>query len=155
VAAAADLGVTGYETPAELAADEALRSRVQSLRVRAGELMGLGDVTGSSVPKTTLVAAPRQGGMICTRTFIPLRPHTSIGVLGAVSVITAVLLDGSAGHDLAIPPSSGPRVDVEHPTGRLQVEVDLDTTVHPPRVRRSSVVRTARKLFDGTVFARP
>jgi 4-oxalomesaconate tautomerase len=153
VAAAADLGVTGYETPAELAADEALRDRVQSLRVRAGELMGLGDVTGSSVPKTTLVAAPREGGVICTRTFIPLRPHTSIGVLGAISVITALLLDGAAGRDLAAP-SPGSRVTVEHPTGRLQVEVDLDTTVRPPRVRRSSVVRTARKLFDGTVFPR-
>ena len=154
VVAATALGVTGYETPAELAADTALRDRVQSLRLRAGRLMGLGDVTDAPVPKTTLVAAPREGGMICTRTFIPLRPHTSIGVLGAVSVITALLLDGSAGHDLAVPPESGTRVDVEHPSGRLQVEVDLDTTVHPPRVRRSSVVRTARKLFDGTVFPR-
>jgi 4-oxalomesaconate tautomerase len=154
VVAATDLGVSGYETPAELAADTALRDRVQSLRLRAGRLMGLGDVTDASVPKTTLVAAPREGGMICTRTFIPLRPHTSIGVLGAVSVITALLLDGSAGHDLAVPPEPGARVDVEHPSGRLQVEVDLDTTVHPPRVSRSSVVRTARKLFDGTVFPR-
>jgi 4-oxalomesaconate tautomerase len=154
MAAATDLGISGYETAAELAADGELRDRVQSLRLRAGRLMGLGDVTGASVPKTTLVAAPREGGMICTRTFIPLRPHTSIGVLGAVSVITALLLDGSAGHDLAVPPGPGARVDVEHPSGRLQVEVDLDTTVDPPRVRRSSVVRTARKLFDGTVFPR-
>jgi 4-oxalomesaconate tautomerase len=154
VAAATDLGVSGYETAAELAADTALRDRVQSLRLRAGRLMGLGDVTDASVPKTTLVAAPREGGMICTRTFIPLRPHTSIGVLGAVSVITALLLDGSAGHDLAVPPVPGARIDVEHPSGRLQVEVDHDTTVHPPQVRRSSVVRTARKLFDGIVFPR-
>jgi 4-oxalomesaconate tautomerase len=154
VAAATDLGVTGYETPAELAADERLRDRVQSLRLQAGKLMGLGDVTDASVPKTTLVAAPRDGGMICTRTFIPLRPHASIGVLGAVSVVTALLLDGAVGHHLAALPRSGSRMDVEHPTGRLQVEVDLDATVDPPRVRRSSIVRTARKLFDGTVFPR-
>jgi 4-oxalomesaconate tautomerase len=75
-------------------------------------------------------------------------------VLGAISVITALLLDGSAGRDLAVLPAAGDRVDVEHPTGRLQVEVELDTGVRPPRVRRSSVVRTARKLFDGTVFPR-
>jgi 4-oxalomesaconate tautomerase len=154
VAAATDLGVSGYETPAELDADEALRARIQTLRLRAGELMGLGDVTDTSVPKTTLVAPPRDGGMVCTRTFIPLRPHTSIGVLGAVSVATALLLDGAVGSDLAKLPEPGAPMIVEHPTGRLQVDVDLDTTADPPRVRRSSIVRTARKLFDGTVFPR-
>jgi 4-oxalomesaconate tautomerase len=154
VAAATDLGITGYETPAELAADQRLRERIGSLRLQAGKLMGLGDVTDASVPKTTLVAAPRDGGMICTRTFIPVRPHASIGVLGAVSVVTALLLDGAVGRDLAALPSPGSPMDVEHPAGRLRVEVELDTTLDPPKVRRSSIVRTARKLFDGTVFPR-
>src|SRR6201986_4422763 len=67
VARAADLGVTGYESHEELGADQALADRVQALRVQAGNLMGLGDVTGSSVPKTTLLAAPRDRGAICTR----------------------------------------------------------------------------------------
>jgi 4-oxalomesaconate tautomerase len=150
VARAADFGLTGRETPAQLK-DEALRARIQSLRLAAAELMGLGDVRDSSVPKTTLVAPPSDGGTIGTRTFIPLEPHTSIGVLGAVSVATAILLEGAVGHDLA-PCSS--RIDVEHPTGHLQVEVELDAGTSPPRVRRSGVVRTARKLFDGTVFPR-
>ncbi|MFA1544778.1 4-oxalomesaconate tautomerase [Actinomadura chokoriensis] len=145
VAAASDFGVTGYETDLS-----ALRDRVQSLRLRAGELMGLGDVSAASVPKTTLVAPPRDGGMICTRTFIPLRMHTSIGVLGAVSVATALLIDGAVGHDLAEIPPPGTPMSIEHPTGRLDVVVELDGTT----VRRSSIVRTARKLFDGTVFPR-
>jgi 4-oxalomesaconate tautomerase len=155
VAAAPDLGITGYETTEELAADIRLRERVQSLRLQAGKLMGLGDVSDSSVPKTTLVAPPREGGVICTRTFIPLHPHTSIGVLGAVTVATALLMDGAVGHELADWPEPGRPMSVEHPTGTLEVEVDLDTTTVPPRVRRSSIVRTARKLFDGTVFPRP
>ena len=157
VAAAADLGVTGYETPAELAADAELAARIQSLRLKAGQLMGLGDVTDAPVPKTTLVAPPRDGGTVSTRTFIPLRPHASIGVLGAVTVATAVLLEGAVGHDLARLPAPGTALGIEHPTGRLDVvvEIDLDTGIAPPRVRRSSLVRTARKLFDGTVFPRP
>jgi 4-oxalomesaconate tautomerase len=155
VAVAADLGCTGYETPDDLAADTQLRERIQSLRLQAGKLMGLGDVSGSSVPKTTLVAPPRQGGVICTRTFIPLQPHTSIGVLGAVTVATALLIDGAVGHDLAVLPEPGRPMSVEHATGSLEVDVDLDAAVVPPRVRRSSIVRTARKLFDGTVFPRP
>lgn len=157
VARAEDLGITGYESAEELAADQCLRERVQSLRVAAGTLMGLGDVTGTSVPKTTLVAPARDGGTLCTRTFIPLEPHTSIGVLGAISVATATLLDGAVGHDLLDGNTS--RFDIEHPSGHIVVETELETTVDTtagaPRVRRSGVVRTARKLFDGTVFPRP
>jgi 4-oxalomesaconate tautomerase len=185
IVAAADLGCTGYESVAELEGDADLAARVQALRIKAGELMGLGDVSGTTVPKVSLVAAPAHGGTISTRTFIPLRVHESIGVLGAVSVATAVLLDGAVGHDLAalgpataaapgIPARLGTspgspaaaaaggaempeaaRLEIEHPSGSLGVEVEVDAGCDPPRVLRSGVVRTARKLFDGTVFPRP
>ena len=151
VARAADFGVTGYEPVPDLATNAELNERVQSLRLQAGKLMGLGDVSDLSVPKITLVSAPRGGGAICTRTFIPIRLHTSIGVLGAITVTTA-LLAGGTGAELAAFPPDGLVIDVEHPTGHLEVEVDLDTTVSPPRVRSAGVIRTARKLFDGTVF---
>jgi 4-oxalomesaconate tautomerase len=151
VARAADFGVTGYEPISELAANTELNDRVQSLRLQAGKLMGLGDVTDLSVPKTTLVSAPRDGGAISTRTFIPVRLHTSIGVLGAITVATA-LRAGGTGAELASFPATGNLIDVEHPTGHLEVEVDLDTSVSPPLVRSAGVIRTARKLFDGTVF---
>jgi len=169
VVAATDLGCTGYESVAELEGDADLVARVQVLRIKAGELMGLGDVSATTVPKVSLVAAPADGGAICTRTFIPLRVHESIGVLGAVSVATAVLLKGAVGHDLAVlrpateagvpggvgAPAGRARLDIEHPSGSLGVEVEVDAGCDPPRVLRSGVVRTARKLFDGTVFPRP
>ncbi|MFD8494720.1 4-oxalomesaconate tautomerase [Amycolatopsis sp. NPDC059657] len=155
VARAADFGITGYEPVDDLAADTALAARINAVRTEAGKLMGLGDVTALSVPKTTLVAAPRDGGAICTRTFIPVRPHPSIGVLGGVSVVTALLLEGAAGSELFVAPPDGGPVEIEHASGSLAVGIDLDTTVSPPRVTRSSVFRTARKLFDGTVFPRP
>jgi 4-oxalomesaconate tautomerase len=154
VVAASSLGRTGYETIAELEADAGLNDKVRALRLAAGHLMGLGDVSATSVPKISLVAAPADGGTICTRTFIPVRVHDSIGVLGAVSVMTALLLDGAAGHDLAVLTPGQTRFDVEHPTGHLEVEVEVDLTSRPPAVIRSGVVRTARKLFDGTVFPR-
>jgi 4-oxalomesaconate tautomerase len=155
VADARDLGATGYETTAELAADARLAARVQALRIAAGRLMGLGDVRDAPVPKTTLIAPPRHGGAISTRTFIPVRPHESIGVLGAVTVATALLLPGAVGHDLADLPSPGEPLGIEHPSGRLEVQVELEGGQQPPRVRRSRLVRTARKLFDGRVFPRP
>jgi len=154
VVPAAALGCTGYETVAELEADSGLGRRVRALRLAAGRLMGLGDVSAASVPKISLIAPPADGGTICTRTFIPVRVHESIGVLGAVSVATALLLDGAAGAGLAAVKPGQTRFDIEHPTGHLEVEAEVDVTSQPPTVIRSGVVRTARKLFDGTVFPR-
>jgi 4-oxalomesaconate tautomerase len=146
VAAARDLGRTGYESVAGLEADEDLAARVGSLRLAAGRLMGLGDVSETTVPKVTLVAAPESGGLVCTRTFIPVRVHESIGVLGAVSVASAVLTPGAAGHDIAVSSPGQTRFGIEHPSGAILVDVE-------PGVR-AGVVRTARKLFDGVVFPR-
>jgi len=154
VVAASSFGKTGYESLPELEGDEELNKAVQELRLEAGKAMGLGDVSATTVPKISLVAPPAHGGTISTRTFIPIRVHESIGVLGAVSVATAVVLPGAVGSDLAVVPPGSPRLSIEHPSGALQVEVELDTTVTPPKVIRSGVVRTARKLFDGTVFPR-
>ncbi|MFG1942990.1 4-oxalomesaconate tautomerase [Nonomuraea sp. NPDC048826] len=147
---AASLGVTGYESPAELEADAGLKAKVEEIRLRAGELMGMGDMRETTVPKMTLVAPPREGGVISTRTFIPHRVHTSIGVLGAVTVATAVLIDGSvAAASAALP--TGDTLRIEHPTGYFDTSVEMAGG----RVRRSGVVRTARKLFDGRVWPRP
>lgn len=152
IARAADLGITGYETHQDLARNDELGDRIQALRLTAGKLMGLGDVAGLSVPKTTLVCPPREGGTICTRTFIPVRPHQSIGVLGAVSVATALLLPGAVGAEFAASPRMAHRYDIEHPTGHLEVDVDVDASANPPNVLSAGVIRTARKLFEGTVY---
>jgi 4-oxalomesaconate tautomerase len=156
VVAATSLGKTGYESIQELESDEELNKKVQELRLEAGKAMGLGDVSGTTVPKISLVAAPRtDNGTVSTRTFIPVRVHESIGVLGAVSVGTAIMIPGAVGSDLAAtPPEGSHRLSIEHPSGALQVEVELDASTTPPAVLRSGVVRTARKLFDGTAFPR-
>ena len=154
VVAASSLGQTGQESIAELEGDQELNRRVRELRLKAGKAMGLGDVSATTVPKISLVAPPAHGGTIATRTFIPVRVHQSIGVLGAVSVGTAIMVPGAVGSDLAVLAAGSPRLAIEHPSGALGVEVELDVSTTPPTVIRSGVVRTARKLFDGTVFPR-
>jgi 4-oxalomesaconate tautomerase len=99
-----------------------------------------------------LVAAPKNGGAVMTRTFIPHRCHASIGVLGAVSVATACLLDGSPAKGPAVLPEGKRKsLAVEHPTGEMTVVVDLDDD---GAVASAALLRTARKLFDGVVFGR-
>ncbi|MFG2725904.1 4-oxalomesaconate tautomerase [Streptomyces canus] len=152
---ATSLGVTGYEPPRDLEEDLALADRLHSLRLAAGRLMGLGDVSDATVPKLTLLAPPRDGGAVTTRTFIPVRCHTSIGVLGAASVAGGLRIEGGVGAGLAAIAPGSDRVRIEHPTGFLDIESSLAAASGgPPSARRTAVVRTVRKIFDGTVFPR-
>jgi 4-oxalomesaconate tautomerase len=147
---ATDLGITGRETPETLDANDGLRERLERIRAAAGPLMNLGDVAEKSVPKMTMVAAPAVGGAIATRSFIPHRCHAAIGVLGAVSVATACLLpDGPAAELAVLPGGEEKRLSIEHPTGETSVVV----TMRNGAVERAAILRTARKLFDGRVFA--
>lgn len=147
---ASDMGITGQETPEALEADTGLRTRLEAIRLKAGPLMTLGDVAAKSVPKMCMVSAPFAGGSISTRTFIPHRCHKTIGVLGAVSVATSCLTPGAVGHDVAVLPEGAAKaLSVEHPTGEMTVVGHVEGSV----VTRAEVLRTARKLMDGMVFA--
>lgn len=149
---AADLGIAGTESRAELDANATLKAKLEAIRLRAGPMMNLGDVAAKSVPKMTLVSPALAGGAISTRTFIPHRCHASIGVLGAVSVATACLLPGSPAALLARIPEGNPKtLPIEHPSGEMTVIADLDQS---GALTRAAILRTARKLFDGIVFSR-
>lgn len=149
---ASDMGIEGTEAPSELESNAELRSRLEAIRRDAGPMMNLGDVAEKSVPKLTMVSPPGGGGAISTRTFIPHRCHSSIGVLGAVTVATACLTPGAIGHDIARVPSGNAKpLSIEHPTGEMTVVAHLDAE---GGIARTEVIRTARKLMDGRVFRR-
>lgn len=144
-----DLGVTGTETPDQLEGRADLRSRLDAIRRTAGAMMNLGDVTASSVPKLTMLSPPTAGGAISTRTFIPHRCHKAIGVLGAVSVATSIATPGAVGHDMAVLPDGHCKMlSIEHPTGEMTVIAHVEAG----QITHTEVLRTARKLMDGTVF---
>lgn len=151
---ASDLGRSGYESREALDVDGELKQRLESIRLQMGPRMNLGDVSARTVPKMCLVAPPRAGGVISTRTFIPHRCHASIGVLGAISVATAVVLPGSVCRDVGAPTSGmDRRLAIEHPTGEFTVDLSLTEREDggSVEVRRAALLRTARWLFDGFV----
>lgn len=148
---AADVGATGYETREALDAAIGLKTRIEAIRLQAGPLMNLGDVTEKSVPKMMLVAPPQQGGAVTVRSFIPHRAHAAIGVLGAVSVATACLVPGSPAAEVAsVPEGARKTLSVEHPTGEM---ICLLTLGADGLMQTAALLRTARKLMDGAVFA--
>jgi 4-oxalomesaconate tautomerase len=149
---AQDVGATGYESREELESDgyAAMRQKIEAIRLKAGPLMNLGDVKDKSVPKMMLVAAPKDGGAVCVRSFIPHRAHASIGVFAAVSVATACLIEGSPAAAVAdIPAGNRKTLSVEHPTGEMSCVLELDDA---GQVASAALLRTARKLMDGVVF---
>lgn len=152
---AAEVGCSGYETVAELNAEGALKQRIERLRIACGQAMGLGDVTGRNYPKMTLIAPPQHragGGSLATRSFIPHVCHDAIGVLAAVTVATACVLQGSVTQGIAVLPAGrSKRVGVEHPTGEFSVELEIDPA-DPQRVTKAALLRTARLLMRGEVM---
>jgi 4-oxalomesaconate tautomerase len=151
---ASEFGVTGEESPEDLESRPELAEALEGIRRQAGPLMGLGDVTGQTVPKMFLLSAPRTGGAICTRAFIPHRVHAAIGVLMAASVAAGIRLPGAVGSDLAELAGNGPDL-IEHPSGVFPAQVGVTRDDEGTWRATSTSVRTARKIFDGRVFPRP
>lgn len=149
---AADLGVSGYEDCPALEANLPLRQLLERIRLAASGLMGIDNPEGSTIPKLTIVSPPRKGGALSTRTFIPHRCHDAIGVLGAVSVATAAMLQDTPAAAVA-DMTGAPEVVLEHPTGSFTAVVEI-TTTGGTATTRAGIIRTARKIMDGLVFPR-
>jgi 4-oxalomesaconate tautomerase len=150
---ASDVGRTGYESVAEMNADTELKIKIEALRLQVSRLMGLGDVSQKNYPKMTLIAPPQNGGAITTRSFIPHVCHDAIGVLAAVTVGTACVLEGSVCGGVAVMPSGlAKNVSVEHPTGEFSVALQTEPASDLPGgqlVKQAALLRTARLLMRG------
>ncbi|MBS0434521.1 MAG: 4-oxalomesaconate tautomerase [Proteobacteria bacterium] len=157
---ARDLGLRGRELPAELDADRALLERIESVRRAAGAAMGLGDVSGSVVPKPVIASAGDDEDSITSRYFTPRRCHASHAVTGAIGVATAFALPGTVASS-ARPTPGQRRIAVLHPQGRIEVDVHVDGRGDEARIQRAALVRTARKILQGDlhipdyVFSKP
>ena len=147
------LGKTGYEAPAELDADTALFARVERMRRTAGELMGMGDVSGMVVPKVSLVAPPRSGHGVSSRYLVPNRTHQAHAATGAVCVASAAVAPGTVASEVARIDTASKHlaVAVEHPAGRLEVSLDIQSANGGIEVVSAGLVRTARLIFDGAI----
>lgn len=150
---AADFALQGDESPTELEANQSLKEQIEAIRLKAGKLMNLGDVTKKTVPKMTLISKPLHGGLLNTRSFIPHRVHDAIGVLGSVSVATACVLKGTVAHDLLQQDFADGNIEivVEHPTGQFNVEMEVkgSADITSFQVHRAALLRTARLLMRG------
>jgi 4-oxalomesaconate tautomerase len=145
-------GKTGHETAPELDADKALFKRMEAIRCKAGALMGMGDVSKLVVPKIALLSKPRKGGTITSRFFVPYSCHKAHPVTGTVCIASACAIPGTIAAQLvALPPAPQGAVNIEHPSGMIAIDLDVELDRPTPLMRRAALIRTARRLFDGHV----
>jgi 4-oxalomesaconate tautomerase len=149
IAAAGEFGVVGDESPRQLNGDGALLERVESVRLRAALAMGLGDARGCVLPKVMLVSESARAD-IRSRYFVPDSCHPTHAVSGAICLATAATVGETVvARLLARPFRAGP-IAVEHPAGTMRIEI---TRPGGDLGLWASARSTARKLFDGVVFA--
>ena len=145
-------GKTGYETAHELDADKELFKRMEAIRIKAGVMMGMGDVSKAVVPKIGLLAAPRHGGTITSRYFVPNACHKAHAVTGTVCLASACAIPGTVAEKLT-GRSKAPQgmIEIEHPSGKIAIDLDADFANGKQELRRAALIRTARRIFEGKV----
>ena len=153
IARAESFGLTGYENASELDASTEFYARMEPLRLKAGRLMGMGDVSSSVIPKFGLLAPARDGGTIATRYFMPWKCHPTMAVTGAQCLASCILTPGTVADGLAAKPNEAPAtVTLEHASGQIDVLVDYENTDAGFALHSAGLVRTARKLAAGEIF---
>ena len=145
---AADLGLHGGESPVELDANQPLLDRLEAMRRLAGGMMGLGDVSDSVIPKPVIVSSGDSSDSITSRYFTPRRCHASHAVTGAIGVASAFALPGTVASRSESAAGVG-NVSVLHPSGRIDIEVDVEGDGPEAQIKRAALLRTARKILQG------
>ena len=155
---AASLGLSGNETTEEIDGNAKLLSKIESMRLEAGKRMGLGDVSDKVVPKVALLSKPREGGLLTSRYLMPWNCHKSHAITGAMCIASSCYVENTITSKLIDKTlNENQSVTIEHPTGKIDLKVNLDTDLDNPSgktlIHSIGVLRTARKIFEGDVFA--
>ena len=168
---AATLGKDGSEMPEALDSDPVFLGRMEAIRCAASVAMGLApDLAKAaqipSVPKVAMIASPRQMTTLSGRQLEPSdmslgvsmisigQPHRAVPITGATCLAIAVRVAGSLPNRLARA-GDGP-ITIAHPSGITVVDAAVEHADVPAKARaiHGAVYRTARRLFDGSVFYR-
>lgn len=146
-------GLTGHEAREELDANTDFFARMETVRLKAGEAMGMSDVSKSVTPKFAVLAPAREGGSIAARYFMPWQTHPTLAVTGAQCISACALAQGSVADGLWIRPNMNPAtLKLEHPQGEIEVTVDFENGDEGFKINSAGLTRTARKLAAGELF---
>ncbi|BBM88574.1 4-oxalomesaconate tautomerase [Spirochaetota bacterium] len=149
---ASDVGLSGTESKHDLDANKPLLEKLLSLRIKAGERMGIINVAKKVYPKIALVSEEiTAAGMIRSRYFTPYVCHDAYAASGAFSLAAACIDTGTIPSEIFTQATDNPfKVTIAHPSGTMPVELSIkDNDITKLSVK---VVRTARPLMLGAAY---
>ena len=153
IARAEDFGITGYELPNELDKNKALFTQMESIRIEAGQMMGLGDVRDKVTPKIGLVSKASNNGHFSARYFMPWNAHPSMAITGSQCLSACFLAAGTVCDELTTGVESSPlEMVIEHPLGAIRLRATFSYENGELNFHSAGVVRTARMIAEGNVF---
>jgi len=151
---ARSFGLSGQETPAELAADKNLLAQFEALRAAAAVAMGLIETEEEAytkvinIPLVALISPVADGTAdLRVRMISTGQPHKAVPLTGAMCTAVAARLPGTL-VSAAIGSEAADPLRIAHASGILPVDAEVIDGI----ARRVTVFRTARRLMDGRVF---
>ena len=165
--AALSLGLTGAEMPDQIGGDAGLMARLEVIRRRASVMMGLAldeDAAARliSIPKIALLAPPQAAvtlsgqqlaahdANITARALSAGQPHKAIPLTGALCLAAAIRVPGSVAATLAAASAEG-TIRIAHPSGTISVDAATEDRAGKVHILHATVLRSARRLFEGNV----
>ena len=156
---AADVGLSGTETPQAIDADRALMARLEAIRLEAARRM---EIPGSAaVPKVGVVAAPGAFTALDGTGYAPGATdllarvismgncHRALPLTAAMCLAVAARIKGTVAAECVTSRSGDVRVG--HPSGVLPVAASVAVRDDAPWAERVTVYRTARRLMEGFI----
>ena len=151
--AAEELELTGREDRIFFEEDNGLMTKIETIRLKAGLLAGLGDVSNCVLPKVGILSPPLKSGTIKSQYFTPHALHPSHAVSGAICISTACKAKGTVADEIArLGNEAQDTIIVEHTCGVLPVQILVTGVGDDFTVVKAGILRTARKIMDGFVY---
>lgn len=170
---AEELGLTGTETPAQIDGDAALMDRIEEIRGKVCQKIGLVERWEDAKQVTpyqpffAMVSPPAahtcfngirveadQVDVVSRLTFM-LKMHKAYPVTGTVATGAVARVRGSVVWDLLSEKAREEEVlRIGHPSGIIPIEALADSGEEDTQIKKLGVYRTARMIMEGQVYVR-
>jgi 2-methylaconitate cis-trans-isomerase PrpF len=172
--AASSLGLTGLEMPSDLEADPVTMERLSAIRLQASVAMGLARTIEEArsrtvVPFVGFLSPPQDArtlsGDLLAADAVDLtarmisngQPHRALPLTASLCIAVAASIEGTVAWRAARRAAGGAAAPgaamrLSMPSGVLTVGAEVESRAGQWTAVRGSFYRTARRLFDGTVY---
>ncbi|AWK84037.1 2-methylaconitate cis-trans isomerase PrpF family protein [Photobacterium damselae] len=168
---AEQLGLSGIESPSEIQAKEGLMDKIEEIRGRVAEKLGLISSYKNSIkespytPFFSIVSKPKKYNTISgkeiqaeeidivSRLIFMQGIHKAHPVTGTVAFGAASTIDGTVVNELLSDEfTDNNSVNIGHPSGIINITSETITQNNDLKLIKSNIGRTARIILDGIVY---